>query len=94
MKTPSLTAPPVVRHPKQHGVNGVYCGGYWMDIEDCESSLAASNCAACPEYSPDNPCPRSQTRHDASIKGKPNHYDVVIIGAGCIGGAIARELSR
>jgi glycerol-3-phosphate dehydrogenase len=65
-----------------------------MDIEDCESSLAASNCAACPEYSPDNPCPRSQTRHDASIKGKPNHYDVVIIGAGCIGGAIARELSR
>lgn len=96
MNTETTTVPnlPVIRHPKQHGVNGVYCGGHWVDIEDCESSSADSNCAACPSYSPENPCPRSKTRHDSFIKGYPNHYDVVIIGAGCIGGAIARELSR
>ena len=37
------------------------------------------------------PCPRSHTRVSASSSA---NYDVVIVGAGCIGAAIARELSR
>ena len=38
------------------------------------------------------PCPRSRTRHSAA---KPDgSYDVAIIGAGCIGSAIARELAK
>ncbi len=37
-------------------------------------------------------CPRSRsTRSAAKSDGT---YDVIIIGAGCIGGAIARELSK
>eukprot|EP00927_Polykrikos_kofoidii_P053540 TRINITY_DN4814_c0_g1_i1.p1 TRINITY_DN4814_c0_g1~~TRINITY_DN4814_c0_g1_i1.p1 ORF type:complete len:690 (-),score=97.52 TRINITY_DN4814_c0_g1_i1:112-2061(-) len=37
-------------------------------------------------------CPRSRTRHTAARED--GTYDVVIIGAGCIGSAIARELSK
>ena len=37
-------------------------------------------------------CPRSRSKN-VSAK-KDGSYDVVIIGAGCIGAAIARELSR
>lgn len=37
-------------------------------------------------------CPRSRSTRNAA---KPDGtYDVIIIGAGCIGGAIARELSK
>lgn len=83
--------PPIIRQPKQHGVNGVYYGGEWVDIEDCSSSFS---CATCPNKEHEKPCPRSRTRHSSSLRGTPNHYDIVIIGAGCIGGAIARELSK
>jgi len=37
------------------------------------------------------PCPRSSSRFMASSNGV---YDVVIVGAGCVGAAVARELSR
>ena len=87
--------PPPKRKPKQHGRDGVYFGGEWLDIEDCHGTFfpGASACSGC-KNSPDNPCPRSRTRNDASKDGKGKEYDVVVIGAGCIGGAIARELSR
>lgn len=84
------------REARQHGVKGVFCGGEWLPIEDCHkkfsgegtkwshtSSYNSPNCAT---------CPRSRSKH---IAAKPDgSYDVVIIGAGCIGSAIARELSR
>ncbi len=38
------------------------------------------------------PCPRSRSRNVAAKKD--GSYDVVIIGAGCIGAGIARELSK
>ena len=90
-----LKAPPV-RHPRQHGVKGVYYGGDWVDIEDCDGTFHPdpSKCSGCPNNSPSNPCPRSKTRHDGSKDGKGKEYDVVVVGAGCIGGAIARELSK
>lgn len=90
-----LKAPPV-RHPRQHGVKGVYYGGDWVDIEDCDGTFHPdpSKCSGCPNNSPSKPCPRSKTRHDASKDGKGKEYDIVVVGAGCIGGAIARELSK
>lgn len=90
-----LKAPPV-RHPKQHGQKGVYFGGEWVDIEDCQGTFHPdpNKCSGCPNNSHSNPCPRSKTRHDASKDGKGKEYDVVVVGAGCIGGAIARELSK
>lgn len=77
--------------PRQHGVKGVFLGGDWMPIEDItkrveqlnSSDKCGGDCST---------CPRSRSRKSAA---KPDgSYDVVIIGAGCIGGAIARELSK
>ena len=61
-----------------------------VDIEDVASQFSIKDgsnsrvgCGA---------CPRSRSRHTAA---KPDgSYDVIIIGAGCIGSAIARELSK
>ena len=88
---------------KQHGVKGAYVGGDWVDIEDCASQFNiqngsdAINCHnADPNSEKCKACPRSRTRNIAakqSDDGAP-YYDVVIIGAGCIGTAIARELSK
>mmetsp|Transcript_29481 Transcript_29481/g.67300 ORF Transcript_29481/g.67300 Transcript_29481/m.67300 type:complete len:711 (+) Transcript_29481:122-2254(+) len=83
-------APPDRKLP-QHGVKGAYYGGEWMDLEDCVGTYLpdSSKCSGCPEKSS---CPRSQSRNAA--ESKIEIYDVAVIGAGCIGGAVARELSR
>jgi glycerol-3-phosphate dehydrogenase len=77
--------------PRQHGVKGVYMGGDWLPIEDCAKRLetinGAENCSKNCEA-----CPRSRSRNNAMKSD--GTYDVVVIGAGCIGGAIARELSK
>ena len=78
------------RELPQHGVKGVFYGGDWLDMEDCVgkfTELPEDSCSSCPA-----PCPRSRSRK-MSIK-PDGTYDVVIIGAGCIGSAIARELSK
>jgi glycerol-3-phosphate dehydrogenase len=78
------------RELPQHGVKGVFYGGDWLDMEDCVgkfTELPEDSCSSCPV-----PCPRSRSRK-MSIK-PDGTYDVVIIGAGCIGSAIARELSK
>jgi len=76
---------------KVHGSKGAYVGGDWVPIEECDklfniengSDKCDRNCGA---------CPRSRTRHIS--KRSDGRYDVIIVGAGCIGGAIARELSK
>lgn len=78
---------------KVHGTKGAFVGGDWVDIEDCAEKFnvkggskerwCKKDCAR---------CPRSRTRHSAA--NKDGSYDVVIIGAGCIGSAVARELSK
>jgi len=82
--------PPVLKAPNgaQHGVKGVYYGGSWLDIEDCAEHFVPSNCASCENK---GSCPRSMSRN---AQDKKEQYDVLIVGAGCIGGAVARELSR
>jgi len=79
-----------------HGDKGAFVGGGWVDIEDCHDNFnishgsdkrhAAECKGACEK------CPRSRSRIGAA---KPDGtYDIIIIGAGCIGSAIARELSK
>jgi hypothetical protein len=89
--------------PRQHGVRGVYYGGEWIDIEDCGSVFdgtvnpTQNDCDACI-----HPCPRSRTRttkakhYVASMNGNDAYevYDIVLIGAGCIGASIARALCQ
>ena len=47
---------------------------------------------SCPEGGDCAACPRSRSRTQAAKED--GSYDVIIIGAGCVGAAIARELSR
>lgn len=85
----------LLNNPSSAGVKGAYYGGQWVDLEDCAGTFQpdSSKCSGCPTKST---CPRSQSRNAvASTSSKEEViYDVVIIGAGCIGGAVARELSR
>jgi L-2-hydroxyglutarate oxidase LhgO len=76
---------------RQHGVKGVYYAGNWLDIEDCDGVFqnVEKSCSGCDFQ---DACPRSRSRKVAAKDD--DTYDVVIIGAGCIGAAIARELSR
>ena len=68
----------------------MYYGGDWLDIEDCDGTFSnLKNCSGC---SVETTCPRSRSRN-ISCKSDGS-YDVVIVGAGCIGAAIARELSK
>ena len=86
--SPAMMSPET--HGNVHGDGGAYVGGYWSPIEECKETFnmeGGSN-----EKVPATPCPRSRTRHSAA---KPDgSYDVVIIGSGCIGAAVARELSK
>merc|ERR1719440_1536027 len=73
---------------KVHGEGGAYVGGYWVPLEDCPSKFniqGGSNEKA-------QPAVRSATAHSAAKAD--GTYDVAIIGAGCIGAAVARELSK
>ena len=65
-----------------HGSKGVYCGGQWVDIEDCAEWLGGEGGASKAE--------RNRKRR-AKVDGS---FDVIVVGAGCVGGAIARELAR
>ena len=73
-----------------HGEGGAYVGGYWVPIGEAPAKFNIAGGSN--EKTPDTSCPRSMTRHSAV---KPDGtYDVAIIGAGCIGAAVARELSK
>mmetsp|Transcript_17299 Transcript_17299/g.26770 ORF Transcript_17299/g.26770 Transcript_17299/m.26770 type:complete len:698 (-) Transcript_17299:135-2228(-) len=85
-------APSNPTEARQHGVKGVYYGGDWLDIENCNDVFTnPPNCSGCRQNTTAKPCPRSKSRNS---KGPNTEYDLVIIGAGCIGSAIARELSK
>ena len=77
--------------PRQHGVGGAYVGGEWVPIEECATKFSIPNGSG--KCGGDcSTCPRSRSKNSAA---KPDgSYDVIIIGSGCIGSAIARELSK
>ena len=83
-----------------HGNTGAFVGGDWIPIEEvgerflCSGKTTSTDvyrarcggdCAACPNN-------RSRTKH--SSVGPDGIYDVVIIGAGVVGCATARELAK
>ena len=72
-----------VPKPPVHCSKGAYVGGDWVNIEDCVEAFnmhkrcggeTEGKCAA---------CPRSRTRVQSAHSD--GSYDVVVIGAGCIG---------
>eukprot|EP00596_Hydrurales_sp_CCMP1899_P010047 CAMPEP_0119037820 /NCGR_PEP_ID=MMETSP1177-20130426/6331_1 /TAXON_ID=2985 /ORGANISM="Ochromonas sp, Strain CCMP1899" /LENGTH=576 /DNA_ID=CAMNT_0006999535 /DNA_START=76 /DNA_END=1803 /DNA_ORIENTATION=- len=83
---------PQEEEPRQHGVKGAYVGGTWVDIEDCgeEYNIKDGSGEGCDKKCAT--CPRSRSRNTAAKAD--GSYDVIVIGAGCIGGAIARELAK
>jgi glycerol-3-phosphate dehydrogenase len=81
------------RELKQHGVKGVYYGGEWLDMEDCDKIFQnpTHECSTCEHNKEGKKCPRSASRNADLTK---TDYDIVIVGAGCCGAAVARELSK
>jgi glycerol-3-phosphate dehydrogenase len=78
--------------PRQHGFKGVYHGGEWLDLEDCDGIFTKieDKCSGC-KYK--GKCtPRSRSIPNGKSDGL--NYDVIVIGAGCIGAAISRELAK
>ena len=100
-----MSTPPKTQ-AKQHGVKGVYLAGSWKDIEDCASDFNISGGSHttrshltgghCDKEDGSNPkckgCPRSRSSNNAMKDD--GTYDVIIIGGGCIGSSIARELTK
>ena len=92
---PAPTSETAVR---QHGVKGAYVGGDWVDIEECAKhfNVSGGSHTTCDNFKKGSSacatCPRSRSRYVQSKND--GSYDVIIIGAGCIGSAIARELSK
>jgi glycerol-3-phosphate dehydrogenase len=88
--------------PRQHGVKGVYYAGEWLDFEDCKGkfNVSESDCSGCNNHQnktqelEGTTCPRSASRNAKLNDNDDSSYDVCIIGAGCIGAAVARELSK
>ena len=69
-----------------HGDRGVFYAGSWVDIEDLGRVWADPRVT----YSGD----ARQAPPAAATTPGGFDYDVAIVGAGCIGAAVARELSR
>lgn len=69
--------------PHVHGEKGVYSGGTWLSIEDCHrlreipSRACGMSCDACPG------------KQSPNCNGEDS-YDVVVIGAGCVGACIGK----
>eukprot|EP00039_Didymoeca_costata_P006617 m.91926 g.91926 ORF g.91926 m.91926 type:complete len:619 (+) comp13322_c0_seq2:111-1967(+) len=62
-----------------HGEKGVHCGGEWIPIEECAQRWN---------------CSHKQLCHQKRQKAADSKYDVIVIGSGCVGACIARELAK
>ena len=63
-----------------------------MNIEDCAEHFNVKGGSGGSCGGDCSTCPRSRSRHSSSKSD--GSYDVVVVGAGCIGAAVARELSK
>jgi glycerol-3-phosphate dehydrogenase len=90
-----------------HGDGGVFFAGDWINVEQChekdffctkskpssQTRKCGGNCSTCAHK---DSCSNDNGRsRSVNCAAKPDGtYDVCIIGAGCIGASVARELSR
>lgn len=65
-------------------------GGYWVPLAQCDAKFNVEGGSN--ERMEESTCPRSITKHSAAKED--GTYDVAIIGSGCIGASVARELSK
>jgi len=87
---PCMLAPDGVTTGEVHGEGGAYVAGYWVPLEECGEKFnidGGSN-----KRTEETACPRSATRHSAAKED--GTYDCIVIGSGCIGAAVARELAK
>ena len=75
-----------------HGNKGVYCGGEWIPIEECADWTCPKQCVI--DGNINKPILKTQNVNISENDDENIVYDVAIIGAGCIGSTIARELSK
>ena len=75
-----------------HGSKGAFVGGEWIPIEECADKFYINNGSGGDCSKKCSTCPRSKSRNSSAKSD--GSYDIAIIGAGCIGSAIARELSK
>eukprot|EP00759_Apiculatamorpha_spiralis_P024140 PhF_6_TR27829/c0_g1_i1/m.40600/K00111/glpA, glpD; glycerol-3-phosphate dehydrogenase len=85
---------------QRQGDGGAYVGGDWVPIEECaEKFLMKSTETSGKQYQSKcgkrcESCPSRRSCSSRTSARADGRYDVVVIGAGCIGGAVARELSK
>ena len=88
----SLRAPSkkksLTRYALPPAQGGAYVAGYWSPIEDCKETFNIEN------GSNEKAVPAARSATSLSAAKADGTYDVAIIGAGCIGAAVARELSK
>ena len=86
----------IIKKKKQnyrvHGNKGVYCGGEWIPIEECADWICPKQCIN--EQNTNKPIQKTQFNDITEADDINILYDIAIIGAGCIGASIARELSK
>ncbi len=68
-----------------------YVAGVWADIETCHALFEPDGT---PRTVKKSQFPRSQSFSPRSRQPPDGVWDVVIVGAGCIGACVARELSK
>jgi hypothetical protein len=81
--------PPSLRSPISPPLS--YIAGAWADIESCHALFEPDGT---PKTVKKSQFPRSQSFSPRSQQPPDGIWDVVIVGAGCIGACVARELSK
>eukprot|EP01083_Nonionella_stella_P280131 952856_1 len=76
----------MAREQRVHGDKGIYCSGDWIPIEDCANWSCPKECNTVNKLNTNPTKPKDENN--------TKMYDVLIIGGGCIGASIARELSK
>ena len=95
-----MSSPTVNMSKDVHGEKGLYCGGGFVPIEECAAlyenpsgakfrqRTASSSSSSSSSSTSSSSSSSSSSLTDAQV------FDVVIVGGGCVGGAVARELSK
>lgn len=79
---------------KLHGDGGVFRAGKWVAIQDLEDLVASPQSPrSLPRIRSTGINQQAQARKN-NIGADADDFDVCVIGAGCVGSAVARELAK